>query len=69
MKKIFSKIIIAAIIAGMVVVLGKAYTSPTMDIKNKDMEWNIIYKGLKNSRDFAVDEEDNTFIAFKNKMI
>lgn len=68
MKKIFSKIIIAVIIAGMAVVLGTAYTSPTMDIKNKDMEWNIIYKGLKNSRDFAVDEDDNTFIAFKNKI-
>lgn len=68
MKKIFSKIIAGVIIVGMVLVLGKAYTSPTMNIKNKDMEWNIIYKGLKDSRDFTIDDEDNTFIAFRNKI-
>ncbi|WP_099336426.1 hypothetical protein [Clostridium cadaveris] len=68
MKKIFSKIIAGVIIVGMVLVVGKAYTSPTMNIKNKDMEWNIIYKGLKDSRDFTIDDEDNTFIAFRNKI-
>lgn len=67
-KKIFSKITIAFIIVGMILVFGKAYTSPTMNIKNKDMEWNIIYKGLKNSRDFTIDDKDNTFIAFKSKI-
>lgn len=39
-----------------------------MKIKNKNLSYDIKVKGLKDTRDFTIDKDDNYYIAYENKI-
>lgn len=68
MKKLVINTVVIISFIGIVLVIGNMYILPSMNIEDKEFSWNILYKGLKGCRDFTVDEDNNTYIAFENKI-
>lgn len=68
MKKFTKAIIIILIMTTTVILYNKFYK--TYDIKSKDinLKWNLKYKGINGSKDFAFDRNGNAYIAYKNKI-
>jgi hypothetical protein len=72
MKKLIKILIIGIFIVIIVFLLKnfyyKNYDYKNINVKNEELKYNVKYKGLINAVDFAVDEYNNYYIAYKNKI-
>lgn len=69
MKRFF-KIISIVITFTLILILFKAfiYKESSIILENNDLSSNLKFRGLKNSVDFVIDEKDNFYIAYENKI-
>lgn len=69
MKKKFGLLILVLIVYFSMVFFKKYYFKiPKIDLVDKDIQCSMKYKGLNEGVDFAVDEKETYYIAYKNKI-
>lgn len=69
MKRFFKALIIIIIFTGIIVLFKKnCFKQYKITTRDNKIGAYLKYKGLKNARDFAVDEKDNYYIAYKDKI-
>ena len=68
MKKFANFIICFIILIFMIFVMMKYYKTYDIKVKDQNISWKVLYKGLKDAKDFTYDEEGNCYIAFKDKI-
>ncbi|WP_195892651.1 hypothetical protein [Desnuesiella massiliensis] len=68
MKKFVNFIICFIVLIAMIFIMMKYYKTYDIKIKDKNISWKVLYKGLKDARDFVYDEEGNCYIAFKDRI-
>jgi hypothetical protein len=68
MKKIIRIILgIVAVVAAFFI-FRSTYNEYNINIKDDTLDYELKYKGLKNSRDFVVDARNNYYIAYKDRI-
>lgn len=72
MKRLFKISLLSILVFLAVFWLAKYYSKDyganNIDIKNKSLNYNVKYKGLKNAVDFVVDKQGNHYIAYKDRI-
>lgn len=68
MKKIISIALMIIVICSALILFKNRFDDSNISIKDNNLACSITYKGLKNSRDFAIDENQNFYIAYKDKI-
>lgn len=68
MKKVVNFIICFIVLIAMIFIMMRYYKTYDIKVKDKNISWKILHKGLKDARDFIYDEEGNYYIAFKDKI-
>lgn len=68
MKKVIKIVALATLTITAVLGLKTLYKENKITLKNNNMNWNLKYKGIKDAKDFTVDEKGNYYIAYKDKI-
>lgn len=66
MKRFFKFLAASIVIVSLAFGIYKLNNRYTIDIINKNLDWNINYKGIKNAKSFHFDQEGNLYIAFSD---
>lgn len=70
MRRVLETLLLASVLIASVIFIKKydSWDNKIILNNNNNLEIDLKYKGLKNAVDFAVDEKENYYIAYKNKV-
>lgn len=68
MKKLLKIVLAFCFAAAVIVLLKNYYKVYNIEVKEDKVNGQVVQKGIKNSRDFVLDNKGNLFVAYKDKI-